>query len=73
MPKARTYFEQVPLELAKQVSLQEGAGVSGRRPVACAICGVSIELEHCKINEDGEAVHDNCYFAKVKPPSKFGT
>lgn len=69
----KTYFEQVPLELAKQVALREDAGLSSARPVLCVICGVPTELERCKIDEAGEAVHDKCYFAKVKPPAKFGT
>jgi hypothetical protein len=73
MRKTKNYFEQVPLALAKQIALEEDAGLSSTRQIPCAICGVPIELEHCKINEDGQAVHDKCYFAKVKPPPKFGT
>jgi Protein of unknown function (DUF2934) len=27
----------------------------------CAICGHALDLETCKINEHGTAVHGNCY------------
>ena len=73
MQKAKHYFEQVPLALAKQIAVREDAGLPNPQLVLCAICGTMIELEHCKIDEKGDAVHDKCYFAKVKPRPKFGT
>jgi len=27
----------------------------------CAICDRPVSLEECRINEDGRAVHENCY------------
>jgi ribosome-binding protein aMBF1 (putative translation factor) len=31
----------------------------------CWICGTTIALEDCKVDESGLAVHENCYVAKV--------
>ena len=31
----------------------------------CWICGKSVSLENCKIDEHGSAVHEECYVAKV--------
>jgi hypothetical protein len=31
----------------------------------CWICGKSLALEDCKVDEHGLPVHDNCYVAKV--------
>ena len=31
----------------------------------CWICGRSISLESCKVDEHGNAVHEECYAAKV--------
>ena len=73
MQKAKTYFDQVPLSVAKDVAIREDAGLSNPRVVLCVICGAPIELEQCKIDEKGEAVHDKCYLAKVKPRASFGT
>ncbi len=38
-------------------------------PQTCWMCGRSIRLEECKIDELGLAVHENCYVAKVRPKS----
>ena len=64
MTNAKTYFEQIPVALAKRIAQQDGS-VSHTRPVSCAICGRPVELERCKIDEYGGAVHDACYVAKV--------
>ena len=58
MRKLKTHFEQVPLELAKGVA--EAAAL-----ISCSICGKAVVLEKCKIDEDGKAVHENCYFNKL--------
>ena len=76
MGKGHTYFEQVPVAVAKQVAQAEAQ--SSRRMVACAICGLRVELEECKIDEHGDAVHDKCYLASMIAPtrqrhSRFGT
>ena len=31
----------------------------------CWICGNRVSLERCKIDEHGEAVHENCYVSKL--------
>jgi ribosome-binding protein aMBF1 (putative translation factor) len=31
----------------------------------CWICGRTVALEDCKVDERGLPVHDNCYVAKV--------
>lgn len=67
MQKAKTYFEQVPVSVARHVASQKVGSSSGTRLVLCTICGMPMELEHCKIDEKGAAVHDKCYMAKVKP------
>jgi hypothetical protein len=71
MAKRQTYFEQVPIELALRVARQE-ARKSATRLVSCAICKMPVELEYCKIDEEGEPVHESCYIAKLSThhPSK---
>jgi hypothetical protein len=34
-------------------------------PRMCWICGKTVELEDCKIDEHGLAVHEDCYVAKI--------
>lgn len=59
-----TAFEQVPLEWAKKIAEREK--ISSRlRPATCAVCGMPVELEECKTDEDGEAVHGACYVTKI--------
>jgi len=33
----------------------------------CWICGEPVRLEDCKIDEQGRAVHENCYITRVLP------
>ncbi len=33
--------------------------------IPCAICGEPVQLESCKTDEDGSAVHAECYFDKL--------
>jgi len=63
MRKAKTYFEMVPVAIAKQVA--QAASGSAASPALCVICGTPVRLEHCKIDENGAAVHDRCYIAKL--------
>jgi hypothetical protein len=35
------------------------------RPVLCVLCDQPVKLETSKTDEDGRAVHDECYFAKL--------
>lgn len=40
--------------------------VSPQKPIhICWMCGNRVSLEKCKIDEYGEAVHENCYVAKM--------
>jgi hypothetical protein len=43
-------------------------------PPHCAICGKPVSLETCKFDENGNAVHEDCYVGRVlegklPPPS----
>jgi hypothetical protein len=57
--KPKTFFEQVPLEIAKKAIREYGPGAP---PIVCGLCAKSIALENCKIDENGRAVHEDCYF-----------
>lgn len=44
-------------------------GLIWHRPVmhlTCYICGLAVELEVAKTNEDGEAVHEECYVEGIR-------
>ena len=71
MGKGNTHFEQVPVAVAKQVAQAE-ARLSRGRMIACAICGLRVGLEECKIDEHGNAVHDKCYLASMISPPRRG-
>jgi hypothetical protein len=34
--------------------------------LTCAICNQPISLEESKVTEDGKAVHEECYYQKIK-------
>jgi len=36
-----------------------------KHPYFCWICGSALDLETCNSDEQGIAVHENCYFLKV--------
>ena len=36
------------------------------KPLACWICGKVINLNNCKIDEQGLPVHDSCYVARLR-------
>ena len=62
MRKSTTYFEQVPVEVAKKIAGQEN---TLSHSVPCVICRTPVRLEDCKIDHDGTAVHEKCYVARV--------
>jgi len=64
MTKANTFFEQVPVALARQITARQ-SGIEQSSPVLCGICGTPVELEHCKTNEFGQAVHGKCYASQI--------
>jgi hypothetical protein len=41
-----------------------------RKAVTCVICGKTVSLELARIDENGKAVHEECYMERVKakPP-----
>jgi len=57
-------FEVVPLEVAKRVAAQEQR-LPSSATLRCVVCGNPVELEECKTDEDGDAVHAACYVAKI--------
>jgi hypothetical protein len=60
----KTHFEQVPVAVARQIAEKE-AVLSPIQSVSCVICQAPVELERCKIDEHGDAVHEACYVAKL--------
>ena len=36
-----------------------------KKPHFCWICGNTVDLETCKVDEHGMAVHGDCYLLKV--------
>jgi hypothetical protein len=37
------------------------------RPIHCCwICGQEVQLQSCKTDEHGSAVHESCYIARTK-------
>lgn len=55
----KTYFEQVPLEVAKRIAATELREARGATP--CTICGYKVRFEDSKTDERGRPVHENCY------------
>lgn len=64
MSNAKTFFEQVPIELARKAA-REAASCSKSGQIPCVLCGSPISLEDCKFDERGGPVHDNCYIEKL--------
>ena len=65
MPMARKiHFETVPLSVARKIALQEHL-LSHPHAQRCEICEQFVELETCKIDELGRAVHNDCYVGKL--------
>ena len=56
------HFEQVPLAVAKRAAAREKIS---SQSVSCVICRKPVNLEDCKIDYDGSAVHEKCYVDKI--------
>jgi hypothetical protein len=70
MPKTqKLHFEQVPLAVARRVGL-ERIRLSQPGTIRCEICAKIVELETCKIDENGRAVHGDCYVLKLAKGSE---
>jgi hypothetical protein len=67
MKNPRMQFETIPVYMAKNAAENSQ---NNSRFASCAICRQPIELEHCKTDEDGSAVHENCYIEKVGENNK---
>ena len=61
----KRYFEQVPLSVVKRKIAMNDDVMARTGSILCVICDAPVKLEHCKIDEDGEAVHDKCYLSKI--------
>jgi hypothetical protein len=59
-----TTFEQIPVELAKKIAQQEAA-LAAAGHTSCAVCGNPVNLESCKTDERGKAVHQHCYMVDI--------
>jgi hypothetical protein len=66
MGRANTIFEQVPIDIVRKIAIRD-AGHWITDLASCAICGRAVELECCKTDEHGEAVHEKCYAARMAP------
>jgi hypothetical protein len=67
MTKGNTWFAQVPLAVAKSVAHEETKETRVNPILACSICRQPIDLKHCKTDENGNAVHEECYVKKITP------
>jgi hypothetical protein len=67
-----TSFEQIPVALVKKLAEKEVA-LQSSCFIPCAICGKPVDLELCKTNETGNAVHGKCYVGKMTQTQKNGT
>jgi hypothetical protein len=54
-------FERVPVEVAKKIAEQQDRAI----PITCGVCGDPVNLENCRTDEHGKAVHQNCYIAGI--------
>lgn len=64
MYNAKTYFEQVPVEVARKAArAATPSSQSGQIP--CVLCNSPVSLEECKVDERGNPVHDDCYIERL--------
>jgi hypothetical protein len=69
MQVVKTSFEQVPIELVRRIAVpQQSLAADGF--ACCAVCGDTVELERCKTDEHGQAVHQKCYVARLAKIAK---
>lgn len=60
----KTTFEQVPIEFARRIAARQ-ISLTTNGLACCAVCGDTVELESCKTDEHGQAVHQKCYIASL--------
>jgi hypothetical protein len=69
MHNPKTDSQQVPLEAADEPERDETQSPQSGR-VSCVICGCPVSLEDCKLDEQGDPVHDHCYFESLSRPNR---
>lgn len=69
MKKATPTFEQVPVSVARKIARAEETPSSNF--VSCVLCGHAVELEKCKVDENGGAVHEKCYLTRMSRGTSF--
>ena len=52
------------MSLSPQNVSQKYKGKSS--PLLCRICGKPVAVEGCKTDDDGKAVHEDCYVLKLR-------
>lgn len=52
------------MSLSPQNVSQKFKGKSS--PLLCRICGKPVAVENCKTDDDGKAVHEDCYVLKLR-------
>ena len=62
MRRVKTHFEQVPVAIVKIFA--ETQRPSSSLPMCC-LCDRPVEIEHCKTDEHGRAIHEQCYVARL--------
>jgi thiamine biosynthesis protein ThiC len=67
MAKGHTWFEQIPMAVAKSAARENTKETRVSHIMVCAICCQSVDLKHCKTDENGNAVHEECYVQKITP------
>jgi len=71
MKKAKMNFEQVSLDVVKNlVAGRFDSTASGS--LTCRICGNPLQLEDCKADEMGRAVHGPCYLSTLVADAAAG-
>ena len=52
--------------LFKEDSPMSDEGTRTIQSTLCSICAELISLKNCKVDEDGKAMHPQCYLTKVQ-------
>lgn len=58
-------FGQLIKELNDLLELKQPLNHAGVRKLMCSVCDEPVQLETTKTNEDGHAVHEECYLASL--------
>ena len=79
MRKSVTYFEQIPVQKVKEMTMiPEGQGVEPmasipvRHALQCHICSKPVAVETAKTDGYGQAVHEDCYIVQLTRKPAFG-